>query len=92
MTSDTLLPLLGYAAATLTTVAFVPQAWLTLRTRDVRGISALTYSLFTAGVACWLGYGLYLGDWAMIAANSVTLPLAASILAVKLRARGRSAG
>ena len=32
---------LGLAAALLTTGSFVPQAWLTLRTRDVSGISKL---------------------------------------------------
>jgi len=30
---------IGYVAAFLTTASFVPQAWLTLRTRDVSGIS-----------------------------------------------------
>jgi uncharacterized protein with PQ loop repeat len=30
---------LGYVAATLTTIAFVPQAFKTIRTRDTRGIS-----------------------------------------------------
>lgn len=30
---------LGYIAATLTTVAFIPQAWRTLRTRDTRALS-----------------------------------------------------
>ena len=29
---------IGYLAATLTTASFVPQAWLTFKTRDVRGI------------------------------------------------------
>ena len=33
--------LIGYAAACLTTCSFVPQAWLTFRTRDVRGISRI---------------------------------------------------
>lgn len=89
MTLDALLPLLGYAAATLTTLAFVPQAWLTLRTRDVSGISAVTYGLFTLGVGLWLAYGCYLGDWAMIVANTITLPLAACILTIKLRATAR---
>ena len=71
-------------AATLTTLAFVPQALLTLRTRDVRGISLGMYSLFTVGIALWLVYGLYLGEWPIIAANAVTLLLAASILATKI--------
>ena len=45
---------LGYLAATLTTVSFVPQAWRTFRTKDVSGISLKMYSLFTLGVAVWL--------------------------------------
>ena len=75
---------LGYLAASLTTLSFVPQALLTLRTRDVHGISASMYSLFTLGVALWLAYGLALGEWPIIAANAVTLALSATILAVKV--------
>ena len=76
--------LLGYLAATLTTTAFVPQALLTLRTRDVRGISLGMYGAFTLGVALWLAYGLALGEWPIVAANAVTLALSATILAVKV--------
>ena len=76
---------LGYPAATLTTLAFVPQAWMTLRTRQVAGISMLTYTAFSIGIALWLVYGLALGDWALILANGITLPLALSILLTKWR-------
>jgi MtN3 and saliva related transmembrane protein len=75
---------LGYAAATLTTLSFLPQAWLTLRTRDVSGISLGMYSAFTLGVALWLGYGLWLGQWPIIVANAITLALASTILVLKL--------
>ena len=77
--------LLGYAAATLTTCSFVPQAWLTFRTRDTRGISLGMYSAFTLGVALWLAYGLAMGAWPVVLANAVTLLLALSILLMKLR-------
>ena len=30
---------IGFLAAALTTLSFVPQAWLTFKTRDVSGIS-----------------------------------------------------
>lgn len=75
---------IGYAAATLTTASFVPQAWLTFRTRDVSGISLGMYSAFTVGIALWLAYGLVLGAWPVIIANIVTLGLAVSILAMKI--------
>jgi MtN3 and saliva related transmembrane protein len=72
--------LLGYVAAALTTLAFLPQALLTLRTRDVSGISLGMYGAFTLGVALWLAYGVALGEWPIIAANAVTLLLASVIL------------
>lgn len=75
--------LLGYLAATLTTGAFVPQAWLTFRTRDVSGISLAMYSGFTLGVALWLAYGISLKAWPIVVANSITLMLAGSILVMK---------
>jgi len=43
--------------------------------------------VFTCGVALWLLYGLALGAWPIVAANAVTLTLAASILTMKLRYR-----
>jgi MtN3 and saliva related transmembrane protein len=76
--------LLGYLAAAMTTLSFVPQAWHTFRTRDVSGISLGMYSVFTAGVTMWLVYGIALGAWPLIVANVVTLALAAAILAMKV--------
>lgn len=76
---------IGAAAAVLTTGSFIPQAWLTLRTRDVSGISLGMYMGFTAGVALWLVYGLMLMEWPIVIANAVTLGLAASILVTKWR-------
>jgi MtN3 and saliva related transmembrane protein len=85
---------LGYLAATLTTISFVPQAWLTLRTRDVSGISLGMYSAFTLGVALWLAYGMRIGAWPVIVANALTLALAATILVTKIAVdrRARRAG
>jgi MtN3 and saliva related transmembrane protein len=78
---------LGYAAAALTTGSFIPQALLTIRTRNTSGISLGMYLVFTAGVAVWLAYGLAIGSWPMILANTITLVLAAVILAFKFKYR-----
>lgn len=77
----------GYLAAFLTTCSFVPQAWLTFRTRDVRGISLGMYTVFAGGVSLWLAYGWMLGAWPIVVANTITLALALAILAMKLRYR-----
>ncbi len=76
--------LLGYAAAFLTTSAFVPQVVQTLRTRDTRAISLGMYLLFSAGVALWGIYGILLAAWPIILANGVTLLLALVVLGYKL--------
>ena len=76
--------LIGYMAATLTTVSFLPQAILTLKTRNTDSLSLGMYSLFTGGVLLWLIYGIYLANPAIIAANAVTFLLATIILSFKV--------
>lgn len=76
--------ILGYLAGTLTTIALVPQVWRTFRTKDVSGISLRMYSIFTLGIAIWLAYGVMLHELPMMLANSVSLVLAACVLAMKL--------
>ena len=77
--------LIGYMAATLTTIAFFPQVLHTLRTRNTQGISLFMYSTFTVGVAMWLAYGLLLHAWPIIISNVITLVLSAIVLVLKLR-------
>jgi MtN3 and saliva related transmembrane protein len=77
--------IIGYCAAFLTTIAFLPQAIHSWRTRDLSGISVGMYSLFTAGVGLWLIYGLIIEKWPLILANALTFALALSILLLKLR-------
>jgi MtN3 and saliva related transmembrane protein len=55
--------LLGYVAAALAAVAFVPQAVKTIRSRDTEAISLWMYVLFTIGQAFWLAYGMALNSW-----------------------------
>ena len=77
----------GYVAATLTTLAFVPQAVKTIRSRDTKAISLVMYVVFTVGIVFWLAYGIVLHSWPMIVSNIVTLGLSGTILALKLRYR-----
>lgn len=77
--------LIGALAATLTTIAFIPQAWMTWKSKRAEGVSLGMYSIFTTGVALWLLYGVIIGAWPVIIANFFTLALALFILAMKLR-------
>jgi MtN3 and saliva related transmembrane protein len=75
----------GFAAAVLTTGSFIPQAVMTIRSRNTSGVSLAMYVIFTSGVTLWLIYGIAIVSWPMILANAVTLGLAATILGLKLR-------
>ncbi len=77
--------LLGFVAGALTTIAFVPQVVKTWRTRSTQDISLGMFVIFCAGVALWLAYGVALHAVPVIAANAVTLVLALTIVALKIR-------
>ena len=79
--------LIGYAAAALSTIAFIPQVLHTWRMRSGRGVSLRMYAIFASGVVLWLIYGILLGAWPIIAANVVTLTLALAIIAMAIRYR-----
>jgi MtN3 and saliva related transmembrane protein len=77
--------LTGYCAATLTTIAFLPQVFKVWRSRSAKDISLPMYALFTLGTALWLAYGLMSGSVPVTVANAVTLVLAIGVLVAKLR-------
>ena len=79
--------LVGYFSAFLTTVAFIPQAYHSWRTRDLSGVSLPMYSIFSAGVAGWLMYGLMISSWPIVIANSITFLLSCVVLWLKLKHR-----
>ncbi len=72
--------IIGFLAATLTTVAFIPQVMKIYKTNHTADLSLATFSMFTTGVFCWLIYGLYLNSYPMIFANTITFGLALYIL------------
>lgn len=76
--------LVGYLAAILTTIAFIPQALLTWKNKHAQGISLGMYIIFTSGILMWLIYGLCIGVWPLIIANAITLALAGFILTMKI--------
>jgi MtN3 and saliva related transmembrane protein len=77
--------LLGLAAGTFTTIAFLPQVLKTWKSRSAKDLSLGMFSLFCLGVAMWLGYGFLVRDIPVIAANLLTLMLASVLLFFKLR-------
>ena len=80
-----MIDLLGFLAAGITTMSFVPQAVKTIKTKDTSGISLTMYIMFTFGIVLWFIYGIMLDAWPIIFANAITGILAAIILFYKLK-------
>ncbi|MCA1530820.1 MULTISPECIES: SemiSWEET transporter [Bradyrhizobium] len=76
--------LIGFAAATCTTVAYAPAAIKVWKTRSTGDISLGMFVVMVLGLALWLVYGLFSGDAPLVAANAITMVLAGGILLMKL--------
>tara|TARA_B100001029_G_C14921477_1_gene372260 strand:- start:43 stop:306 length:264 start_codon:yes stop_codon:yes gene_type:complete len=70
----------GYFAVFFTTISFLPQAIKTLRTKNVEGLSLLTYLFLFLGSLSWFLYGSYLADIPLMVTNSMTTVLTGLIL------------
>ncbi len=82
---STLLETLGFIAAVLTTLSFLPQALRIRRLGSAEDVSLTMYLMRLTGQGLWLAYGFAIGSPSLIAANIVGITLVGWVLAMKLR-------
>jgi MtN3 and saliva related transmembrane protein len=82
---------LGFIAATLTALAFLPQVLKAWRTKSAGDISIAMLLAQSTGVALWIVYGLSIRSMPVIIGNIVTLMLTLLLLIFK-RAYGMAGG
>lgn len=75
----------GYLAAFLGTICWIPQAWKAWTTHDTSGLSLPSNLMFLTTVSLWLIYGLMIGDLPLILANICAVTAMLIIVAAKLR-------
>lgn len=80
-------PLTGFAAGTLCTLAYLPQALHSFRTRSVRDLSLAMLISLNAGLLLWVAYGFFIHSLPIILPNAVTFFLAFPLLIMKVRFR-----
>lgn len=78
---------IGSAAGTLTTIAFIPQVVRAWKTGSVEDLSLWMLLAFTTGVGLWTAYGVVTDALPLIVTNGITFVLAFMLLGMKLRAR-----
>ena len=64
--------LTGFAAGTLCTLAYLPQALHSFRTKSVRDLSLLMLISLNVGLVLWVGYGFVIHSLPIILPNAVT--------------------
>ncbi len=77
--------MIGSAAGTLTTVAFIPQVVRAWNTGSVEDLSLWMLLAFTAGVGLWTVYGVATDAMPLIITNGLTFLLAMMLLVMKVR-------
>lgn len=77
--------IIGSLAATLTTVAFLPQVIKAHETKHTKDLSLIMYVLLAIGLVLWTVYGLFLMSLPIILANTVTLVLCFYLLYLKVK-------
>jgi MtN3 and saliva related transmembrane protein len=79
----------GIIAALLTTGAYIPQAYKTIKTRSTNDLSVVTFSMLFLGTILWFIYGCYIRDTPLMLANGITATLSGIIFCMKIAALRR---
>lgn len=85
MDSNLLIQAVGTIAALCSMTSFAPQLIKIWREKDASSVSLRMYMVTVTGFAFWIAYGVLIGAWPVIGANTVCLLMSAAILALRLR-------
>lgn len=76
---------IGTLAAIIGTICWLPQSIKTIRSRETASLSLASNLLLLSAVTLWFVYGLAIGSWPLIAANTASMLLVGTIVVLKLR-------
>jgi MtN3 and saliva related transmembrane protein len=82
---QSIIDIIGFAAAICTTISFLPQLIRVLKLRSARDISLGMFIIFSFGTALWLAYGILVHSLPVACANAVTFALSITILFLKVK-------
>ncbi len=82
---QSIINVIGFAAATCTTISFLPQLIRVIKLRSARDVSLVMFTIFSIGTALWLVYGLFAHSLPVTLANAITFALSLTILILKIK-------
>jgi MtN3 and saliva related transmembrane protein len=90
--SELVVNTVGTLAALCTIVSFMPQIAKIIRERDASSVSLKMYIFTVAAFTLWTAYGIFLEAWPVVAANVISLLIAAVTLGCKWKFRDGASG
>ena len=78
---------IGLAAALMTTISNIPQAYKIIRTKETKGISVWSNAVLFTGLVVWVVYGFLRNDWPIIIANFISAIITAIVIFLKLTSK-----
>ncbi|MDE6854105.1 MAG: hypothetical protein K2J38_03515 [Muribaculaceae bacterium] len=82
--NDLWLNIIGYSASICMILGYLPQAIVTMRTRNTDGIALPTFCMLGIGSVLFVIQGLMLGNWPLVLTNVITTVCSVIIFGMKI--------
>lgn len=82
--NDIILNIIGYTASICMILGYLPQAIVTIKTRDTDGIALPTFCMLGLGSVFFVVQGIMLGNWPLVITNVITTICSVIIFGIKL--------
>ena len=81
---DLWLSIIGYTASICMILGYLPQAIVTMRTRDTDGIAMPTFIMLGLGSVFFVVQGIMISNWPLVITNVVTTICSVIIFGIKM--------
>lgn len=61
---------MGYLGAAFISIAFLPQTYKLFKTKNTKGLSLISYSIYHIGLTLFIIYGSFTHNYPLLAANA----------------------
>lgn len=78
------LTIIGYTASICMILGYLPQAIVTIRTRDTDGIAMPTFCMLGLGSIFFVVQGIMLSNWPLVITNVITTICSVIIFGIKM--------
>lgn len=72
--------IISYIGAFLISVAFLPQTYKLLKTKNTKGLSWISYAIYQIGLIFFIVYASFGENWPLLAANAFGLIVNSALL------------